>query len=187
MTGDFWHPSALLLPSKGRGQPPHCSAAHGISTWPRGFRRICPWIDRLVLIMHAREALCEPPNREIEQVDDRWHAAATRLQLMRRLRGRGWAVDDLTAVTGRMKELRNLGVHGADAVLFRLGWPTVRDRKMAKGRVLPGERLASVYLREGTSPTFHAVRELAVAVWQQIDEADEDEAFERLFGTAAEA
>jgi hypothetical protein len=124
------------------------------------------WLDRLVYVMQAREALCEPLDRERESVDDRWVAAVKQCRVLARLRRLGFDSADLNAVRRRARQIRNLGVHSADASLLSLGYPPNRVR-MLDGVGLSGAELAPAYIREGTAPAFHAVRLLAVEMWRR--------------------
>lgn len=129
------------------------------------------WLDRLVYVMQAREALCEPPDRSLESVDGRWLAAVRQCRVLASLRKLGFDSSDLNAVRRRARQLRNLGVHSADASLLALGYPSGRTRQL-DGAKLRGTELAPVYVREGTAPAFHAVRLLAVELWARAVETD---------------
>lgn len=135
------------------------------------------WIERLVHVMHAREALCEPTDRRIQTVDKRFDVACSSLSVLDGLTARGWGAGDLSRINGPFKRLRHLGVHGSDVSLLRLGYPAGRRRIKVES-----ERLAPIYIREAVSPAFHAVRELAVRLWEIMDQCDYDDAtFERCF------
>jgi len=140
------------------------------------------WLDRLVYIMQAREALCEPPNRnQAATVDKRWLAATERCRVLAGMRKLGFGSADLQSVRRRGRQLRNLGVHSADASLLSLGYPPDRTRRL-DGANLPGVELAHAYIREGTAPAFHAVRLLAVEMWQRAVNNDfDDELHEAIF------
>ena len=136
-----------------------------------------PWIDRLVYTMHAREALCEPPDRATQFVDRRFNDVCERMDVVGGLRERGWGAGELAQLSGPLKRLRNLGVHGADVSLLRLGYPPGRQRIK-----VDSERLAAIYVREAVSPAYHAVRELAIRLWEHMDDVGyDDAAFEECF------
>jgi len=139
------------------------------------------WLDRLVYVMQAREALCEPPDRERESVDDRWVAAVTQCRVLAGLRRLGFDAADLNSVRRRARQMRNLGVHSADASLLSLGYPPDRVR-LLDGVGLSGAELAPSYIREGTAPAFHAVRLLAVEMWSRaVQSGFDDELHDRIF------
>lgn len=59
------------------------------------------WLDRLELMMRAREALCEPPpgTPGAGKPMDRWQAVAKRVDAPRELRRRGFDTTDIASVT----------------------------------------------------------------------------------------
>ncbi len=139
------------------------------------------WLDRLVYVMQAREALCEPLDRERETVDERWLAATKQCRVLAGLRRLGFDAEDLNAVRRRARQMRNLGVHSADASLLSLGYPPDRVR-MLDGLGLSGAELAPAYVREGTAPAFHAVRLLAAEMWSRAVKSNfDDELHDRVF------
>ena len=136
-----------------------------------------PWIERLVHIMHAREALCEDPDGDDKKLESRFRAACECLGIAQALKPRGWGHGELHLISGELRRLRNLATHSSDVSRLRLGHPPVRER--AK---LDSPRLAEIYVREAASPAFHAVRELCLRLWIDMDERDyDDEAFEDAF------
>jgi len=131
--------------------------------------------------MQAREALCEPLDRQLESVDQRWLAAVKRCGVLAALRRLGFDTADLNAVRRRARQMRNLGVHSADASLLSLGYPSDRVRVL-DGVGLPGAELAPAYVREGTAPPFHAVRLLAVEMWKRaVKSGFDDDLHDQLF------
>jgi hypothetical protein len=139
------------------------------------------WLDRLVYVMQARDALCEPLDRERETVDERWLAAIKHCRVLAGLRRLGFDSADLNAVRRRARQMRNLGVHSADASLLSLGYPPDRVR-MLDGVGLSGAELAPAYVREGTAPAFHAVRLLAAEMWSRAVKSNfDDELHDRVF------
>lgn len=139
------------------------------------------WLDRLVYVMQAREALCEPLDRDRESVDGRWLAAVNHCGVLASLRRLGFNAADLNAVRRRARQMRNLGVHSADASLLSLGYPPNRVRVL-DGVGLPGAELAPGYVREATAAPFHAVRLLALEMWKRaIESGFDQEVHERLF------
>jgi hypothetical protein len=143
------------------------------------------WLDRLVWMMRARDALCEPPPGLPGGAIDRWRALSHRLGLPDQLRDRGFDAKDIASVTDRAWELRNLGVHSGDLALLALGFPPERSRPVRRGTPITGSELAPLYIREGSEPTFAAVHISAVALWEQMLEHDFDEEhWERLLATS---
>lgn len=139
------------------------------------------WLDRLVYVMQAREALCEPLDRKRETVDDRWIAAVKQCRVLAGRRKLGFESADLNAVPRRARQIRNLGVHSADASLLSLGYPPDRVRVL-DGVELSGAQLAPAYVREGTAPAFHAVRMLAAEMWRRAVKSGFDvELHDRIF------
>lgn len=139
------------------------------------------WLDRLVYVMQAREALCEPLDRDRESVDERWRAAVKHCGVLAGLRRLGFNAQDLNAVRRRARQMRNLGVHSADASLLSLGYPPGRVRVL-DGVGLSGAELAPAYVREATAAPFHAVRLLALEMWKRaIKSGFDHDVHEQLF------
>jgi hypothetical protein len=136
-----------------------------------------PWIERLVHIMHAREALCEHADGDGKRLDARFRAACANLDVASTLTARGWGPSDLQSISGEMRRLRNLATHSSDVARLRLGLTPARDRPK-----LDSPRIADTYVREAASPAYHAVRELCLRLWTDADgRGYDDEAFEIAF------
>ena len=139
-----------------------------------------PWIERLVHIMHAREALCEHPAGDGREVEGRFRAACGQLDVAEALKPRGWGSTELHAISGELRQLRNLATHGSDVSRLRLGHSPVRERPK-----LESPRVSETYVREAASPAYHAVRELCLRLWLDVDGRNyDDEAFESVFADA---
>ncbi len=142
------------------------------------------WVDRLELMMRAREALCEPPPGATNADDafSRWKALATRFNVSRELRRRGFDSKDEKSITDRSWKVRNIGAHSAEAALLTLGYPPSRLRHVRDAQPIPGSELAPLRIREGVEPIFAAVTYVAMSAWRQMLAADFDEAaWENLF------
>jgi hypothetical protein len=136
-----------------------------------------PWIERLVHIMHAREALCEDPDGDRDLVKARFRAVCNHLAIAEVLKPRGWGAGELQVMSGELQRLRNLAIHSSDVSRLRLGYAPVRDRIK-----LESPRVAEIYVREAASPAYHVMREICVRLWIDADGRDYDEAaFEDAF------
>jgi hypothetical protein len=136
-----------------------------------------PWIERLVHIMHAREALCEDPSGDDRKLESRFRTACGRLGIADALQPRGWGQREMQIVSGELRRLRNLAAHSSDISRLRLGYPPIRERPK-----LESDRVAEIYVREAASPAFHAMRELCVRLWTEMDPRDyAGDAFEATF------
>jgi hypothetical protein len=143
------------------------------------------WLDRLELMMRAREALCEPPPGAVGVGEpiDRWRAVAKRLHVRRELRQRGFDPADIASVTSRAWQLRNLATHSAEAALLALGYPPTRARPVRDAKAIPGAELAPLHIRETVEPAFAAVTIVARELWSKMLVADFDQAaWEALLG-----
>jgi hypothetical protein len=136
-----------------------------------------PWIERLVHIMHAREALCEHSDGDNRNLEGRFRAACASVDVADALTARGWGPGDLQRIGGELRRLRNLATHSSDVSRLRLGHTPVRERPK-----LDSPRIADTYVREAASPAYHAVRELCIRLWIDMDQRDYDDgAYERVF------
>ncbi len=143
------------------------------------------WLDRLVALMMARDAMCEPPTPpetnesceattegELEHrartVTHRWQAGRVALRVDRDMRRAGWSPAQIRSVDDRARQLRHLAVHSADASLLALGYPPHLDRPMRRGPRLPGPELSPLAVREAVMPAFGAVRLMAVGLWERM-------------------
>lgn len=135
------------------------------------------WLDRLELTMRAREALSEPPAGVPGTNDafERWQAVAHALGVTRELRRRGFDLTDISSVTSRAWQLRNIGAHSAEAALLTLGYPPARSRLVRNGTAIPGSELTPLHIRETVEPTFAAVTFVAQQLWTRMVAADFDE------------
>lgn len=136
------------------------------------------WVDRLELMIRAREALCEPPPNAADAGDafTRWKALAARFGVSRELKRRGFDSTDEKSITDRAWKVRNIGAHSAEAALLTLGYPPTRLRHVRDAQPIPGSELAPIRIREGVEPTFAAVTFVALAAWRHMLAADFDEA-----------
>lgn len=136
-----------------------------------------PWIERLVDIMHAREALCEDPDGDGESLEARFHAVCNNLGIAEALKPRGWGGAELQVMSGELRRLRNLASHSSDVSRLRLGYAPVRHRNK-----LESQRVAEIYVREAASPAHHVMREICLRLWINADaRAYEEAAFEDAF------
>jgi hypothetical protein len=133
------------------------------------------WIDRLLLVMHAREALCAPPSGAPGHAQDRWKAALKRLDVASEMRRKGWTERDITEISSRGWDLRSLGAHTADASLLSLGYPPHRLRELRNGRTIPGAELAPLFIAQNTHPAYSAVTTLAASLWREMLGCDFDD------------
>lgn len=141
------------------------------------------WMDRLALIMQAREALCEPwPGAATSgSTKERWARLASSADLGLALTRRGWDHFDVDSIGERSWDLRNVAMHGGDVARIALGWPTERDRSVRK-RTIPGTDLTPIQIREQLEPTYAAVLHAVQWSWEQMQACTfDDQKFEGLF------
>jgi hypothetical protein len=135
------------------------------------------WLDRLELMMRAREALCErPPEKSSAgSAIDRWRAISGMLDVASELRQLGFDSADYKSVTRRAWELRNLSAHSAVEPLLSIGYPPSRARSTPQSGPIPGAELAPLHIRDALEPTFAAVGFVARELWQRMLATDFDE------------
>jgi hypothetical protein len=140
------------------------------------------WLDRLVWMMRAREALCHPPAGSGERALARWRRLFAKLGLSGRLQQRNFTTQDIDSITTRAWNLRTLGSHSAELALLALGYPTERVVRFRDGQSIAGAELAPLYISEGTQPFFAAVQIATSELWQRMLEHNFAEAeWEALF------
>jgi hypothetical protein len=143
------------------------------------------WMDRLALIMQAREALCEPWRGAATpgSTKERWTRLASNADLGSAMTKRGWDHFDVDSIGKRSWDLRNVAMHGGDVARIALGWPAERDRPVRK-RTIPGTDLTPIQIREQLEPTYAAVLHTVQWSWERMQEgAFDDQKFEGLFGS----
>ncbi|HEV2999990.1 MAG TPA: hypothetical protein VGW75_04545 [Solirubrobacteraceae bacterium] len=168
-----------------------CASALLSAAWPLYLVGRLPtdltWLDRLAPVYQARDTLCEPPDGDHGDVEARFKAGVDRLRITKKIRRLGYTPRDVSAISARARDVRNIVVHGADAALLNLGFPPERVRRV-RDRRIPGKELGPAFVQEAITPAFHAVRFLALALLEQaLATGWADAAFEASLGGRAAA
>jgi hypothetical protein len=180
---------ALYHPPEGTLRRAPMSALERVATHPAAVRLLAAawslylaarpqtelqWIDRLMLVQRARNQICESPGHA-STWQTRWEALSETLAITQELRDRGFDQQGIEALSGRAWELRNIGVHSADAVLISLGYPPERRQRLRSGPPIPGSELAPLHVREGVEAPFAAAHLAATRLWKLMLECDFDD------------
>jgi hypothetical protein len=140
------------------------------------------WLDRLELLMRAREAICSPPSGTTEEALDRWRRLFGRFGVRGELRRLGFDTADINAITTRGWTLRNLSAHGPDEALLSIGYPPDRVRAFRSGQEITGAELSPLHIRYVVDTTFAAVSHVARRLWEAMQtDGFSVVAWERLF------
>lgn len=129
------------------------------------------WLDRLLMIMHAREALCAPPSPSRAGALTRWKTAIKRLGVIAHMQRNGWTQTEIAAISRRGWDLRTLGAHTGDGALLSLGYPTQRLRRL-RDVDIPGAELAPLFVEQHTHPAYGAAATLASKLWHEMLDCD---------------
>jgi hypothetical protein len=93
--------------------------------------------------------------------------------------------DRVRTLHERLRDVRNIAVHGSDAVLVNLGYPADAVRTMRGRRTVSGSELALAVIDSAWQPLGYAVPHVVRHLWlQAVDSGFDDVAFEANFGAA---
>jgi hypothetical protein len=136
--------------------------------------------EHILDVRRALECLCEPADGK--SPDPRWENLASHFDVWTRVEEqRSYTPERVADLQDRLRNARNIGMHGADAVLIDLGWAT-GDRTLKYGRTARASDLAYTALYRDLGPMAFAVSEALRAAWKEMRAADfDDAAFEKLF------
>jgi hypothetical protein len=138
--------------------------------------------ERLIALVTAVMSLCDPGEpADDDVVFGRWIRAADRLGVWESA-GQHVTKARVRALHARLRDVRNIATHGADAVLVNLGYPAGDVRTMRGPRQVQGSELALAVIDSAWGPLAYAVGQVVRHLWHEaLDSGFDDETFERNF------
>lgn len=120
--------------------------------------------DRMLHVICAREALCEPPVPGEGEAERRWNRLLNRLPIREPLWQLGYSRREVQRIESRVVQARNIAAHGADSFLLNFGYPAGTRRLTLDGRRIPARDLNLAVVAADLPPMITlvsaAVREL---------------------------